>query len=141
MSVLSAVLLFASTLAGLASETAQPLVPVPSGAEVWLQDENLERPTDITFGVNGITLLGGRLYTVVTDRAALFSIDPTLESPTGDDLRLVRLTSLDGGAFDLVRPDGITAVPDSNTDILVVENGLGVEGGGKKLLRVRLDRQ
>lgn len=114
---------------------------VDNSAEVWLQDENLARPTDITFGVNGITLLGGRLYTVVTDRAALFSIDPTLENPTGDDLRLVRLTDRDGEPFPLTRPDGITAVPDSNTDILVVENGLGVEGRGKKLLRVRLDRQ
>ncbi|WP_449041665.1 DUF6497 family protein [Paracoccus sp. (in: a-proteobacteria)] len=43
MSVLSAVLLFASTLAGLASEAGQPLIPVPSGAEVWLQEERSDR--------------------------------------------------------------------------------------------------
>lgn len=43
MSVLSAVLLFASTLAGLASETAQSPIPVPSGAEIWLQEERSDR--------------------------------------------------------------------------------------------------
>ncbi|WP_415393142.1 DUF6497 family protein [Paracoccus sp. SJTW-4] len=43
MSVLSAVLLFASSLAGFASEAAQPLISVPSGAEVWLQEERSDR--------------------------------------------------------------------------------------------------
>lgn len=41
--MLSAVLLFASTLAGLASDAAHPLIPVPSGAEVWLQEERSDR--------------------------------------------------------------------------------------------------
>lgn len=112
---------------------------VDNSAEVWLQDENLTGPTAGSFGANGITLLGGRLYTVVTDRAALFSIDPTIENPTGDDLRLVSLTDLEGGKVTLVRPDGITAVPGSSTDMLIVENGLGTDGG-KQLLRARLDR-
>jgi sugar lactone lactonase YvrE len=113
---------------------------VDDSAEVWLQDENLQRPMPGQFGANGITLLGGNLYTVVTDRAALFRIDPTLENPSGDDLRLVRLTDLDGETVRLVRPDGITAVPGSDTDMLIVENGLGAEGG-KQLLRARLDRR
>jgi len=43
VSVLSAVLLFASSLAGFASEAAQPLISVPSGAEVWLQEERSDR--------------------------------------------------------------------------------------------------
>jgi len=107
--------------------------------DVWLQDANLTGPTAGTFGANGITVLGGRLYTVVTDRAALFSIDPTIENPTGDDLRLVTLTDLDGDRVTLVRPDGITAIPGSNTDMLIVENGLNAEGG-KQLLRAKLDR-
>jgi hypothetical protein len=111
-----------------------------NSAEVWLQDENLTGPTAGSFGTNGITVLGGRLYTVVTDRAALFSIDPTLENPTGDDLRLVSLTDLDGERVTLVRPDGITAIPGSDTDMLIVENGLGTEGG-KQLLRAKLDRR
>jgi sugar lactone lactonase YvrE len=112
---------------------------VDNSAELWLQDENLTGPMPGTFGANGITLLGGRLYTVVTDRAALFSIDPTLENPTGDDLRVVSLTDRVGERVRLVRPDGITAIPGSNTDMLIVENGLGAEGG-KQVLRARLDR-
>jgi hypothetical protein len=107
--------------------------------DIWLEDENLTGPMAGTFGANGITVLGGQLYTVVTDRAALFSIDPTLENPTGDDLRLVTLNDLDGDRVTLVRPDGITAIPGSNTDMLIVENGLGAEGG-KQLLRAKLDR-
>jgi hypothetical protein len=107
--------------------------------DVWLQAANLTGPTAGSFGANGITLLGGRLYTVVTDRRALFSIDPTLENPTGDDLRPVSLTDLDGERVTLVRPDGITAIPGSNTDMLIVENGLG-QPDGKRLLRARLDR-
>jgi hypothetical protein len=107
--------------------------------DVWLQDANLTGPMAGTFGANGITLLGGRLYTVVTDRRVLFSIDPTLENPNGDDLRVVSLTDLDGERVTLVRPDGITAIPGSNTDMLIVENGLG-QPDGKRLLRARLDR-
>ncbi|WP_182804374.1 DUF6497 family protein [Paracoccus sp. MC1862] len=39
MTPLSAALLFATTATGMAANGAQPLVPVPSGAEVWLQEE------------------------------------------------------------------------------------------------------
>lgn len=112
---------------------------VDDSIDVWLQDANLTGPTAGSFGANGITLLGGSLYTAVTDRRVLFSIDPTLENPTGDDLRPVALTGLDGERVTLVRPDGITAIPGSNTDMLIVENGLG-EPDGKQLLRAKLDR-
>jgi hypothetical protein len=104
-----------------------------NSAEVWLEDELLRAPMPGGFGANGITLLGGRLYTVVTGRGQLFAIDPALTDPTGADLKPIELGSL------LVGPDGITRVPGSNTDILIVENGLGAEGG-KKLVRARLDR-
>jgi hypothetical protein len=109
-------------------------------AEIWLEDAALRGPTAGSFGANGITLLGDRLYTVVSDQGTLLSIDPSIEAPTGDDLQPVTLT-FGGGEVSLVRPDGITAVPGSQTDILIVENGLGVAGGGKKLLRARLDRR
>jgi sugar lactone lactonase YvrE len=111
-----------------------------NSAEVWLEDDKLKPPGANQFGTNGITLLGGRLYTVNTDRSTLLKIDPSLEAPTGDDLEEVNLFSIrNDEAVTLVRPDGITAVPGSKTDILIVENGLAVEGG-KKLLRARLDR-
>jgi hypothetical protein len=105
-----------------------------NSAVIWLEDSHLAPPEPGQFGANGITLLGGRLFTVVTDPGTLFAIDPTLAAPTGADLKAIALGS------PLVRPDGITRVPGSDTDILIVENGLGVAQGGKKLLRARLDR-
>jgi len=113
---------------------------VDNSAEVWLEDEQLARPMPGQFGVNGITILGDTLYVVVTDPGALFGIDMTLENPTGNDLREVDLFDRNGDQITLARPDGITAIPDSNTDILIVENGLGVADAGKQLLRARLDR-
>jgi hypothetical protein len=110
-------------------------------AEIWLEDEQLAPPGENQFGVNGITLLGGQLFVVVTDRGTLLRVDPSLEEPTGDDLRALTLNLLDGDEdVELVRPDGITAVPDSATDILIVENGLGTEGG-KRLLRASVNPQ
>lgn len=107
-------------------------------AEIWLEDDQLAPPEPGQFGVNGITLLGGQLFVVVTDRGTLLRIDPSLEEPSGDDLRELSL-SLDGDdGVELVRPDGITAVPNSNTDILIVENGLGTDGG-KRLLRATIN--
>jgi hypothetical protein len=103
-------------------------------AEVWLEDEQLAPPMPGQFGANGIALLAGRLFTAVTDRGTLLAIDPTLTAPTGADLKVISLGS------QLVKPDGITRVPGSDTDLLIVENGLGVAGGGKKLLRARIDR-
>jgi hypothetical protein len=105
-----------------------------NSAEIWLEDDQLAPPEPGQFGTNGITLLGGRLYTAVTDQGTLLAIDASLEAPTGADIKTIALGSA------LVRPDGITRVPGSDTDILIVENGLGVAQGGKKLLRARLNR-
>jgi hypothetical protein len=110
-----------------------------NSAEVWLQDDLLAPPEPGQFGINGITLLNGQLYTVVTDRRTLVAIDPALENPTGADLRVVALNE-GGAAVDLVRPDGVTAVPGSNTQLLIVENGLG-EVDGKRVVVVGLDVQ
>jgi strictosidine synthase-like protein len=109
-------------------------------AQIWLEDTELSPPEPGQFGVNGITLLGGRLFVVVTDRGTLLSIDPTLDEPSGDDLREISLSLDDDDNVELVRPDGITAVPGSSTDILIVENGLQVDGG-KRLLRARIGAQ
>ena len=111
-----------------------------NSAEVWLQADELAPPAPGQFGINGITLLNGRIYLVVTDPGALFSIDPSLEEPTDDDLEEIDLVDDDGDDYDLVRPDGITAVPGSSTDLLIVQNGLGTEGG-KVLSRARIDRR
>jgi hypothetical protein len=109
-------------------------------AEIWLEDDQLAPPQPGQFGVNGITLLGGQLFVVVTDRGTLLRIDPSLEAPTGDDLTELSLSLDDDEGVELVRPDGITAVPNSGTDLLIVENGLGTDGG-KRLLRAEIIAQ
>jgi hypothetical protein len=111
-----------------------------NSAELWLQDDLLARPTDTEFGVNGITLLNGQLFMVVTDPGILVTIDPNLENPTGADLREVTLNE-GGASVGLVRPDGVTAVPGSTSTLLVVENGLGVADGGKRVVLVSIDRE
>jgi outer membrane protein assembly factor BamB len=108
-----------------------------NSAVEWLQDNKLagDGTDDNAFGVNGITLLGGRLFVVNTAFGTLFSIDPTLDEPTGDDLKLVTLTE-DGNDLELSKPDGITRL--SDTELLIVENGLGTSGG-KRVVRASLN--
>jgi hypothetical protein len=110
-----------------------------NSAELWLQDDLLARPTPAEFGVNGITLLNGQLFLAVTDPGILVTIDPAIENPTGNDLREVTLNE-NGASVGLVRPDGVTAVPGSATNLLIVENGLGVDDG-KRVVLVSIDTQ
>jgi sugar lactone lactonase YvrE len=108
-------------------------------ARVWLEDALLAPPAPGEFGINGITLLNGQLFTVVTDQRVLLTIDPALPNPTGNELRVVALNT-NGAAVNLVRPDGVTAVPGSSTDLLIVENGLG-EPDGKRVVLARIATQ
>jgi hypothetical protein len=111
-----------------------------NSAEVWLEDAQLAGlmgPAAGSFGVNGITLLGGRIYVVNSAFGSLLRIDPSLASPTGDDLEQVFLTQ-NGGEVDLVTPDGVTALGDRQ--LLIVENGFGTPPGtGKRLVQVTID--
>jgi sugar lactone lactonase YvrE len=113
----------------------------PDSAAVWLEDTELAGlagPAAGSFGVNGITLLGGQIFVVNSASGALLRIDPSLASPTGDDLERVFLTQ-NGGEVDLVTPDGITAV--GERQLLVIENGFNppVVGTGKRLVQVTID--
>lgn len=113
----------------------------PDSLEVWLEAENLRGPNAGDFGANGITLLEGNLYVANTDRGTIWRIDPSLAAPTPEDLRFVNLLE-NGAQVLLARPDGITALPASAARptgaLLIVENGLGVEGG-KRLVQATLD--
>ena len=108
-----------------------------SAATPWLQADQLAGPMGPavnSFGVNGLALLGGRLFVVNSFRGILLSIDPTLAAPVADDLRHVAVQ--EGGAEVLLsNPDGITAQGESG--ILIAENGYGLPGG-KRLVRVDL---
>lgn len=104
-----------------------------SAATAWLQAPNLSAPPG-GFGVNGLTLLGGRLFVVNSSLGALFSIDPALDAPVPEDLHHVLVTEA-GAEVTLINPDGITAQGESG--LLIVENGLGLDGG-KRLVLVDL---
>jgi hypothetical protein len=111
-------------------------------ATAWLQATELSGPMGPAvgaFGVNGLALISGKLFVVNSSQGTLLSIDPTLAAPSSSDLHRVALSEsgVDGGVV-LANPDGITRV--SDTDLLVVENGLGLSNG-KRLTRVRIDTQ
>jgi hypothetical protein len=117
-------------------------LPSNTPATAWLQATELSGPMGPAvgaFGVNGLALISNKLFVVNSSQGTLLSIDPTLASPTSADLHPVALTEsgVSGGVV-LANPDGITRIND--TDLLVVENGLGLTNG-KRLTRVSLDTQ
>jgi hypothetical protein len=121
------------------------LFRIPSGQLVsnsdaieWLQADELagpDGPTVGVFGVNGLALVSGKLLLVNSSLGTLLSIDPTLASPSASDLHTIALTEA-GGNVVLANPDGMTRLND--TQVLIVENGLGLDNG-KRVVRVNLD--
>jgi hypothetical protein len=110
-----------------------------NSANVWLQTDNLagrDGPAAGVFGANGLTLVSGQLYVANSDRGSLWSIDPSLEAPSAEDLRLVTLTEDGESNVTLNGPDGIYGL--GTRQILIVENGFGLEGG-KRVVLATLD--
>jgi len=108
-------------------------------APVWLKSDTLKgNPAATNFGVNGLALLGDKLYLDVTDPGLIYNIDPSLKDPTDSDLRRVILSDPSTGKNNIAlsNPDGMTRL--SATELLVVENGLN-EPGGKRVIRLALD--
>lgn len=126
-------------------------LPGNSPATTWLQASELsgpQGPTAGAFGANGLALLSGKLFVVNSSRGTLLSIDPTLDAPASADLHIVTLQESGvAGNVVLANPDGMTRLGDSETDLLIVENGFFVENnvvvnhGGKRLTRVTLETQ
>lgn len=116
MTILSAALLFVSTAAGMAANGAQTLVPVPSGAEVWLQEEL----TDNIPGVGPVhryrfvmPSLAALVPPLDEDEAAA-GLPPEMLDETGPEAPLTpeEQAELDAALGDLV----IEAVPDDQGD-------------------------
>jgi hypothetical protein len=106
-----------------------------NSANVWLEADNLagpDGPANGSFGANGLTLAGGQLFIANSARGSLWRIDPTLSEPTNDDLRLVQLSEDGNDNVTLAGPDGIHAI--NSSQILIVENGFGLEGGKRVVL-------
>jgi hypothetical protein len=117
----------------------------------WLPASELSGPAGPaagTFGANGLALLSGKLFVVNSSRGTLLSIDPTLDAPASADLHVVTLQESGvEGKVVLANPDGMTRLGDSQTELLIVENGFFVENGkvvdhgGRRLTQVTLDTQ
>jgi sugar lactone lactonase YvrE len=110
-------------------------VMTDNSANVWLEADNLagpDGPANGSFGANGLTLAGGQLFIANSARGSLWRIDPTLSEPTNDDLRLVQLSEDGNDNVTLAGPDGIHAI--NSSQILIVENGFGLEGGKRVVL-------
>jgi hypothetical protein len=112
-----------------------------NSAEVWLEADQLK---GTPFGVNGLTLAGGRLFVVNSTTGKLLGIDPTLSSPSDDDLKPIQLTEVATDTGDVIEsdltlagPDGVTSI--SPGELLVVENGLNFpEDEGRRVVYVQL---
>jgi hypothetical protein len=113
-------------------------------AEEWLEADQLKGTDMSPFGVNGITLAGGRMFVVNSTTGELLGIDPTLSSPSDSDLERIELTEITSDTGDvvsedvtLVGPDGVTGI--SPGELLIVENGLGAPPEqGRRVVYVRL---
>jgi sugar lactone lactonase YvrE len=94
-------------------------VRTPNSAQVWLEGSSVAPPTPGGFGANGLALVGDQLIIGNTDR--LIAVDPDSNN-AASTVRSISLTEA-GAAVTLCGPDGLETVPNSNTDLIVVENG------------------
>lgn len=102
-----------------------------NSAEVWLEAPETAPPTPGGFGVNGLAFVGDRL---IIANGGLFSVNPAAPAA---NIQAINLT-LNGAAETLCGPDGIVAVPGTNNQIVVVENGF-CPAGEPRVIRVTLD--
>lgn len=108
-------------------------VRTPNSAQVWLEGPSVSSPTPGGFGVNGLALVGDQLIIGNTDR--LVAVDPD-SSNAAATVRSITLSE-NGIPVSLCGPDGLETVPNSNTDLIVVENG-GCAAARDRVVRVSL---
>jgi hypothetical protein len=87
------------------------------------------------FGANGLELVGGSL---IISSNGLVQVNPNSANPA-TTVHSIGLTR-DGAPETLCGPDGLQAVPGSNTDLIVVENGScnPPSGDGDRVVRITL---
>jgi hypothetical protein len=93
-------------------------VRTPNSAQVWLEDATLAPATPGGVGANGLAFVSGQLIIANTE---LIAVDPDSNEPVST-IQRISLTE-DGEPVTLCGPDGLETVPNSNTDLVVVENG------------------
>jgi hypothetical protein len=109
---------------------------ISNSAKVWLRSPLLEPKGPSRLGAKGLALVSGHL--IISSNDELFAADPTSKSPAST-LRPIRLSE-NGEAKTLCGPDGLAAVPNSNTELIVVENGSCAGSTQRaRVVRVALD--
>jgi len=114
------------------------LALIDDSAQRWLDDAALAPPMPGQLGANGIALAGNRLFIANTSAGTLVRVDPSAEDPAST----VSVVTLSENGVSppvaLSGPDGVFKL--SDTQLLVVENGLG-GSGLRRLIEVRLDSE
>jgi sugar lactone lactonase YvrE len=108
-------------------------VRTPNSAQVWLEGSSVASLTPGGFGANGLALVGDQLIIGNTDH--LIAVDPDSNN-AASTVRSISLTE-SGAAVTLCGPDGLETVPNSNTDLVVVENG-SCTAARERVVRVSL---
>ncbi|HVZ36474.1 MAG TPA: hypothetical protein VG963_28790, partial [Polyangiaceae bacterium] len=109
---------------------------ISNSAKVWLRSPLLEPKAPSHLGPKGLALVSGQL--IISSNDELFAADPESKTPAST-LRPIHLTE-DGEAKTLCGPDGLSAVPNSKTDVIVVENGsCAGTPRSARVIRVTLD--
>jgi hypothetical protein len=93
-------------------------VRTPNSAQLWLTGPSVAPPTPGGFGANGLAIVGGQL---IIANNGLIAVDPNSDN-AASTVRTISLTE-NGAPITLCGPDGLETVPNSNTDLVVVENG------------------
>jgi hypothetical protein len=104
----------------------------PNSAQVWLEGPAVAPPTPGGFGANGLAFVGDQLIIANGD---LIAVDPNSNN-AASTVRPISLSE-SGSAVALCGPDGLETVPNSNTDLIVVENG-SCAAGRDRVVRVSL---
>ncbi len=124
------------SLAGAVFRIPAADVMTADSAAIWMQGGAAAPPPD-GFGANGLDLVGGMLIVANVNLGTLFAVDPASTDPE-NDAQLITVTEAGSTTpLTLCGPDGVLAVPGSDTDLIVVENG-GCDAGAPRVSVVTL---
>jgi sugar lactone lactonase YvrE len=123
--------IFATDSTGRVFRVAAADADTEGDALVWLDDPAITVPGGD--GPTGIDLVGNELIISSQD---LVVVDATSDSPAST-LRVLTLTE-NGTAVELCGPDGLQTVPDSNNEVVLIENG-SCPAAQARVVRITLD--
>lgn len=106
-------------------------------AEIWMNGGLAAPAMAGAFAVNGLALVDDTLIVANAGSGSLFAVDPESTNPVAD-ARAITLFQGNTGNVSLCGPDGLLAVPGSDDEVVVVENG-GCATPVPRVVRITLD--